>query len=152
MILNVKIPVFVILLTFASCSNENIFNNIAQINYGTSFGECIGYCKHDMALKPELISYKCASWDTAIQAIEHSEKLDLSTWDSLKTNLNTKDFFDLPTTIGCPDCVDGGAEWVEILLNSGEVHKVTFEYNNEPVLLKNSVFKLRKLLGKNNCR
>jgi hypothetical protein len=65
--------------------------------------------------------------------------------------LTIKDFFELPQTIGCPDCTDGGAEWLEIELADGRTHKLIYEYGNEPALLKNSVAILRKLMSKNNC-
>lgn len=67
-------------------------------------------------------------------------------------SLNTNGFLALPTTIGCPDCADGGAEWLEIELKNGIKHKVTFEYNNEPSLLKDYILKLREMLNANDCK
>ena len=52
----------------------------------------------------------------------------------------------MPETIGCPDCADGGAEWIEIKLANGEKHKVTFEYMNAPSAFKNYISGLRGLL------
>ena len=47
--------------------------------------------------------------------------------------------------IGCPDCADGGAEWIEI--TSGETsHKVTFEYNKSPDVFKSYIEILRSKL------
>ena len=37
-------------------------------------------------------------------------------------------FKNLNEVYGCPDCADGGAEFIEIIKNE-EVHRVTFEYN-----------------------
>jgi hypothetical protein len=62
--------------------------------------------------------------------------------------LNINDFFDLPTTIGCPDCADGGAEWIEIELVDGGKHKVTFEYRHEPEKVKDYIIKLREQMNK----
>ena len=31
--------------------------------------------------------------------------------------------------IGCPDCTDGGAEWIEVIQN-GQSKKITFEYGD----------------------
>jgi len=132
---------------------ENLTNSeIIQIKYGTSFGECTGYCKHDLVMKSNAVIYNCSSWNASIQPITHTDFLNAATWDGLKISLNTKDFFNLPSTIGCPDCADGGAEWLEINLKNGNTHKVTFEYNNEPALLKNYILKLREMLSSNECK
>jgi len=77
--------------------------------------------------------------------------LKSSAVDSINS-INTTSFFKLPETIGCPDCADGGAEWLEIILLNGKKHKVTFEYRNEPTQLKNQIIKLREILSKNECR
>lgn len=126
-------------------------NVISQIKYGTSFGECIGYCKRDIALNSRVVSYHCASWNTDFPPITRTEVLNVAAWDSVKLNINITDFFELPETIGCPDCADGGAEWLELELKNGNKHKVTFEYNNEPALLKNYILKLREMLTANEC-
>jgi hypothetical protein len=56
-------------------------------------------------------------------------------------------FVNLPKTIGCPDCADGGAEWIEIISGSGgKSQKVTFEYMNEPAKLKDLASGLRTIL------
>jgi|GEM_PF-209761 len=134
--------------------NAEIIGNgqIAQIKYGTSFGMCVGYCKRTVVLKPDLVTYSCSGWDAAIQPVTRSESLTGADWDAVKLNFNTSGFFELPATIGCPDCADGGAEWLEIELANGVSHKVTFEYNNEPILLKNKVGKLREMLTANQCK
>jgi len=140
---------FVVL--FSSCSNDVFYNNIAQVNYGTSFGKCVGFCKRDVTIKSTEATYKCYSWYPVTQTITNKAEITTSELDSI-SNLNTKLFFELPETIGCPDCADGGAEWLEIELISGEKHKVTFEFNNEPTLLKNHIAKLREVLGRNECK
>lgn len=131
----------------------NISNSvISQIKYGTSFGECIGYCKRDMALNAWFVTYNCASWNAGFPPIVRKEVLNVADWDAVKINISINDFFELPETIGCPDCADGGAEWLEIELTNGKMHKVTFEYNNEPALLKTYIIKLREMLATNECK
>lgn len=58
--------------------------------------------------------------------------------------MNLNDFFKLSETIGCPDCADGGAEWVEVEYVSGKKHRVTFEYMKEPDELKDYLIGLRE--------
>jgi len=135
---------------FSSCSSEPISSEITQVKYGTSFGECIGYCKHDLLLKPSIAIYNFSSWNATLIPETYTETINDTTWDSVTSNLNIQDFFELPEIIGCPDCADGGAEWIEIELSNGNIHKVTFEYNNEPTLLKNTVVVLRDLMNRHN--
>lgn len=138
------------MILFACTTNEDNLQ-IKQIKYGTSFGECLGYCKHDMILSSGLTTYNCSGWSDTVKIITHDQVLTVSAWNSITTNLDSRSFLKLPETIGCPDCADGGAEWIEIELMNGNKHKVTFEYMNEPTLLKNSLIKLREMLGKNKC-
>ncbi len=125
--------------------------SVIQINYGTSFGECVGYCKHDMSVKSDQITYTCSGWNNEVSTFSHYENINSELWDSLRTDFNLNKFFDLPTTIGCPDCADGGAEWVEIKLSNGQSHKVVFEYNNSPETVSKLINKLNTRLNANNC-
>lgn len=140
-----------IIMFLTACSNDVIYKNIAQINYGTSFGECIGYCKHDVIIKSKAATYQCYSWNHSDQILTKDTILNSSVLDSIYS-INTTSFFKLPETIGCPDCADGGAEWLEIILLNGKKYKVTFEYHNEPTQLKNQIIKLREILSKNEYR
>jgi len=138
-------------LFLISCSNNVIYNNIVKLNYGTSFGECVGYCKHDVTIKSNKATFNCNSWNPSMQTLTKTEVFRSSVLDSLY-NLNTESFLNIPETIGCPDCADGGAEWLEIELTNGNKHKVTFEYSHEPSLIKNQIKILREILSKNECK
>jgi len=149
-----KLTIYLLLLglcLFACTSSYENDSAIIQVSYGTSFGMCVGYCKQDMTLKSGIATYRCASWNDSVQPITRTEVLNAAVWDSVKANLSPNIFFDLPQRIGCPDCADGGAEWVEIELANGESHKVTFEYRNEPTFLKNYLVKIREIKSKNDC-
>ena len=50
----------------------------------------------------------------------------LSFWQKLQSLADYNAIKDLPERIGCPDCADGGAEWLE-LSRSNETKRVTFE-------------------------
>lgn len=132
-----------------SCSKYDD-SEITQIKYGTSFGECMGYCKHELILKSGTVTYSRSGWVDSIETITCTESLADSGWESFKTGLDSKMFFELSQTIGCPDCADGGAEWIEIETASGRSHKVTFEYMNEPDSLKYFVIGLREQIAKSD--
>jgi hypothetical protein len=48
-------------------------------------------------------------------------------WRSLKTLANQVAFSKQPERLGCPDCADGGAEYIE-LQTGDQKYRITFEY------------------------
>jgi hypothetical protein len=137
---------FCIVLICLRCTKDN--SELYALNYGTSFNMCIGYCYHEMKLESGYVTYIHSSWVDSIETITCLDVLNDNTWKYFKTQLNVDDFFTLPKTTGCPDCADGGAEWIEIELVGGEKHKVTFEFGNEPGMLNDYVVKLREQMSK----
>ena len=139
-----------ILISFSCKKNDD--NGIIQIKYGTSFGYCVGYCKHDMHLESGIIRYTNSGWSDTIETTTCTDFLAMESWDSYTSAIDVKSFFELPEIIGCPDCADGGAEFIEIITNSGKKHKVTFEYFNEPESLKAIIIALRgQIEQRENC-
>ena len=126
---------------------------IIQIKYGTSFNNCIGYCKKDLILSPGVTNFTKQGFSGTPAPVSCTVILDSNSWNSIKTGMSISSFFNLPLTIGCPDCADGGAEWIEMYLSNGDIHKVKFEYNNVPAILKNYSTLLRSLMvnAGNNC-
>ena len=135
---------YLLVVIVISCDKTDDFDTeIKQIRYGTSFGECVGYCNSDILLRAGLVTYTSSGWVNSVETITCTEPLSVESWNSFKNGLNFSNFLKLPETIGCPDCADGGAEWIEIEAISGKKHKVTFEYMNEPEELSNYVIVLR---------
>ncbi len=124
--------IFIILFFFFACSKNHDPagpSGLATIiSYGTSFGECGGYCKTELSINDGLARLVVSSW----QPKEHpdksrSERLPDDEWNALLQNVNWEDFKQQPEVIGCPDCADGGAEWVKLQIGNDE-KKVTFEF------------------------
>ena len=137
--------VLILGLLISSCTEKD-GSEITLVNYGTSFGECIGYCIQDLDVNLSQATLKRYGWSDTIEIHSCSLNMDDNHWDQIITGIDVEAFIGLPETIGCPDCADGGAEWVEIELQNGEKHRVTFEYHNEPSELLSTVAKLRELL------
>ena len=137
-----------LLLGFAllACSEKEGTTDIIKIKYGTSFGECIGYCYNEITVDPESVAYTTSGWADTIKTINCSENINMQNWLAIKFKINTVAFFALPATIGCPDCADGGAEWIELELANRSRHKVTFEYFNEPAITGNYIEDLREFM------
>lgn len=133
----------ILLLNISSCKKGNDKNE-ASIGYGTSFGMCIGYCVNSLLindLNVVLTKTKHGSTpDTKIckQTITETEV------NEIKNLLNVAKLKALPEVIGCPDCADGGAEWVSIRAD-GKEYKVTFDYGHAPESLKDAVAKLKAI-------
>lgn len=56
-------------------------------------------------------------------------------WTELQTLIDFLVMQDLEDVIGCPDCADGGATYIELTQN-GETKRVTFETGNPPPALE----------------
>ncbi len=115
------------------------------LRYGTSFGMCAGYCRQEIEVNSLQVKLTRTSWDpqhspTVVQTIA----LTSAERRQLLAQIDTGDFRALQEVYGCPDCADGGAEWVE-LQGTDLTKKVTWEYNSAPSQLKNAVAALRAL-------
>ena len=67
-----------------------------------------------------------------------------SNFSELTSRINIGVFNELEATIGCPDCSDGGAEWVQIITSDGTRKKVTYDFGKEPPALQLYIKELRQ--------
>ncbi|WAC42607.1 DUF6438 domain-containing protein [Pedobacter sp. SL55] len=141
---SLTICLIIIALIFNSCRKDKN-RNIEEIGYGTSFGMCVGYCLNQVAIinNGSIDFTKRAnginpSVKTCTKAIAENEI------NALKALVNVAEFNKLPEIIGCPDCADGGAEWISMKVD-GKVKKVTYEYGKAPDALKNLALKLKEI-------
>jgi hypothetical protein len=116
-----------------------------EIRSGSSFGECLGYCIREIRITEATVIYTASGW----RSVQFPEKrtvsrLSSSPWRQLTQLLDPEALQSLPERIGCPDCADGGAEWIERIGNDGG-RKVTFEYNTQIKGLKEALTMLRNL-------
>jgi hypothetical protein len=104
------------------------------IRSGTSFGECLGYCWTELALDEKAIELRAKQWYPDEKEREHRGALARARWEHLVSMIDLETFLTLDDRYGCPDCADGGAEWIE--LETEDVRKrVVFEYGDtlEPI-------------------
>jgi hypothetical protein len=115
-----------------------------SIKYGTSFGECVGHCVIDMEVTAEsayLITY---GWNNSVTPITKSTSFQEEQYQTLLDMIDGTKFLALDPVIGCPDCADGGAEWIEMTLGT-RTKKVTFEYGASIDGINDVIVELRKL-------
>lgn len=146
----ILIGLFAFVLLYACNKSNDESYEINSVSYGTSFGECVGYCRNEITLQSGSLVLVSSGWFDTIPEIKHSYNLDNSEWISIKNKIETSSFFKLKSTYGCPDCADGGAEWIEVITTSGKTFKVNFEFMNEPEELKNIAPTLRLKMPKTN--
>lgn len=141
---------FLFMLTsLQACEDDKINSNadLEYIKYGTSFGECLGYCRKNIEITPSETVFEKSGWDQegSLPTIKLSENTDVDFWQQLMDSIDFDAFVHLDSIIGCPDCADGGAEYIEIKLMD-TLWKVVFEYSNEPQEVQNYIELLRNTL------
>ncbi len=136
---------------FFSCKNQQLTSS-TTIKYGTSFGMCVNYCKTDLVLVNAKATLARSKNGNNPDTKTCSKELDESTLTELRNQINVDAFNKLPDVIGCPDCADGGAEYLEIT-NNGSTKKVVFEYNKAPTEIANTVNQLKAIVTSlNDCK
>jgi len=95
---------------------------------GTSFGMCLGHCMTELVVDSTTVWFIETSRDERTHPTRvRSIPLPLSEWTRLRGLVDPTVFTGLAGVHGCPDCADGGAEWIQIQSPAGPV-RVTFEH------------------------
>jgi hypothetical protein len=116
------------------------------VRTGTSFGMCIGdHCVSDYVFNGTNVTLTHKSQRPQQQPASKSCQFTISQtdWNTIKANVNLDAFGKQPARIGCPDCADGGAEYVELELGD-QKHRVTFPYGETIPGFESLVSKLRE--------
>ncbi|MEQ8470656.1 MAG: hypothetical protein RIC35_05700 [Marinoscillum sp.] len=138
------ITVLLLSVVVLSCDDDAPILD-ADIFYGTSFGECSGYCITETRINDRAIQVIAKKWfnNDKDQQVANGQLTD-EQHSSILSGIDAEKFADLPETIGCPDCADGGAEWLELKVD-GELKRVTFEYRDSINGIDEAVKILRNL-------
>lgn len=107
------------------------------LRYGSSFGECLGYCSRHMEVFADHVVFRANKYgdDERPAAVRSEARLSQREQDELLHLLASTSIDGLDKTIGCPDCNDGGAEWIEIAVGGQASRRITFEYHHAPAQL-----------------
>lgn len=135
----------ILIAAVMSCRDE-IDPERAIISYGTSFGHCLGYCITETNISENEITVTKRSRDDK-KMLQNFASISDEKVAEIIAGIDIEKFRKLPDTIGCPDCADGGAEWLE-LSYEGEKRKVTFEYGDDVDGIAEAIDELRKLTEK----
>lgn len=117
------------------------------IAHGTSFGHCRGYCNKELLISKDSVAYVQRMNGDQPETKRNVKTIAKEEYTKVVKQFDFRSFYLLDSVIGCPDCADGGAEWIEV--KSGKNKKrVTFEYNKAPEQLKASVEQIKKMQAK----
>ena len=122
---------------------KNSSSDILFIKHGTSFGECSGYCFNETKFTKNLIINIGKSWNKDPDKTD-TLKMEMNNWKNMINAIDIKAFYMLPYKIGCPDCTDGGAEWLIVGTKDNE-WKVEFEYGSNTVTTKKLLSIIRQI-------
>ncbi|UJR24092.1 hypothetical protein I4U23_027059 [Adineta vaga] len=122
---------FLFFVTLTLINGKCLSKQILSISSGTSFGMCFGYCRQSISIKSnpkyELITLKEPNYPQATFPIEEKQySYTENEWKQLISLVDIESYEQLDERIGCPDCADGGAEWIEIQWGT-KTKRVTFE-------------------------
>ena len=144
---------FFISLFLFSCQNgyEKVEVNDISIKSGIFFGFCIGYCKSEIEIVNRDVVFIASSWsDPNYPDIMLNDNISIQEWDSLIESVDMDSLLSLDDIIGCPDCADGGGEWIEIT-KVDTLKRVTFEYGETVELIQSLIEKVRVIRERFNC-
>ncbi|CAF1342630.1 unnamed protein product [Rotaria sordida] len=118
----------VLTLSYGKSISSN--NKILSISDGVSFGFCGGYCSRSINITSSsnrVVALKKPNFpQDAYPPVKRIYRFSRKKWDKLINLIDDKSFQLLDDRIGCPDCADGGAEWIEIQWTN-QTKRVTFE-------------------------
>jgi hypothetical protein len=95
---------------------------------GTSFGECLGYCRTELRVDSLTVTMvEVPQGQPQLPTRTRTLQLSRAEWARIRALVDPAALKRLEGVHGCPDCADGGAEWIEIGPESARV-RVTFEF------------------------
>ncbi len=109
-------------------------STVISVASGDSFGECLGYCKTQIEASPTRIVFSTEGGTLAgpLPALSDTVSIEHELWSHLVSLARVVPVHALDSIYGCPDCADGGAEWVEIEFAGDESRRITFEFRHAP--------------------
>ena len=104
--------------------------DLFQIEYGSSFGECFGFCERKIKFTSAgiLSTHKRSQGNLSICTYEPVQP---KIYDSLINSFDFKEFKQFDDYLGCGDCADGGDEYLVISKNSEENKLISGTYGYE---------------------
>jgi len=104
---------------------------ITRIEYGSNFGFCFDYCTKQSLAEKQILQLSATSRQADQPPIEQVMEIGLPDWEHLLILAEHSEIEGFKEVIGCPDCADGGSEWIRVWRGE-DSRKVTFPYGEPP--------------------
>lgn len=144
-----KILLFCLLslcITALGCTQNDIIKSDYTVKSGSSFGMCVENCYQELSMNEYQAVLRIADRISNDPEVHAKRSVGNEEWNQILNQFDEEAFRALPEVIGCPDCADGGAEWIEVQ-SPDLVKKVTFEYRNPPAAIEDLANTLREKRG-----
>lgn len=109
---------------------------LVAIRSGSSFGHCAGYCHEELELVGVHGRYERRAWRSPDGTTPAPKTLRTvlpqQTWVKLMRLAEQLQLTKPNEVIGCPDCAEGGSEWIELQSQSGAKRNIIFDYHRYP--------------------
>jgi len=101
------------------------------IRFGSSHGMCVGYCRQEFELHPTTLVGQRYTGGRGADPVKYPMQrqvanLNAGQYEQVVMALHSNALWSGPDTVGCPDCADGGACWME-LAKGGRQRRITFD-------------------------
>lgn len=134
-----------ILFSCSTVDQASVDSEIVKIIHGTSFGHCRGYCTKELSFAGSKAIFTKSSVDsTRFPLVSEEIAFSKEEWNKLLEKVDVDSFFALQERYGCPDCADGGSEYIEIITKNS-TKRVTIEYGSSNDELGEFLLLLRQL-------
>ena len=117
------------LIALIACSEPTEPVDVLELSSGTSFGECVGYCMTELIVEGTNARFvESAHPSQAMPPKTRVLTLSVEEAERLFGLVDVAEVQSQEGVHGCPDCADGGAEWIQIR-TAGDMIRVTFDFN-----------------------
>ncbi len=87
-------------------------SELVSIQWGKSFGMCRGYCFEEFTFTPDSVYRLRKSWQPELHPQQDSAWKEPAAYALFSAHANFDSLQILGDRLGCPDCADGGSEWL----------------------------------------
>lgn len=121
-----------LLIACGASKNASNSSEVLSILHGTSFGHCRGYCIKEEVFTNTSMRYTKYNRDSLnFPKQELVETFTSEEYTALLATIDWEKWEAMDTIIGCPDCSDAGAEYIQITTSKGS-KRVKFDAYSNP--------------------
>ncbi len=135
--------ILILIVSLAACEKETN-DTIQTFTFGTYYGHCFGTCFQSFSFKEGVFAWEQrTSIEGELEDVCQGGQSNAN-WEALSSSFNLGTFMALEEVMGCPDCADDGASFIEIAIGDN-LTRVTFEAGNPPAGLETFHQKISEL-------